>query len=103
MSPIGDVVMVEPLDPVYAYIDGKIEELKADLLGTKRAQARSQATFATVVIINALKARDMNLALKLRSKIEGDLKLVFDKISKSDNPLKLADEYMEQLNNYLAR
>ncbi len=91
----------ENLDPVYGYVDGRIDELKAELLVTKRELASTTISLTTSSIILNMRMTDPALLSKLNKKIQNDLQLALVKIHNSPNPQPVANEYLAQLNGYL--
>jgi hypothetical protein len=93
----------ERVDPVYAYIDGRINELDKELLLTQRSIATLYITSVSAVILSNLRRSDPQKYEALNRPIRSQIVSAFIEMDKSDKPLNIASEFADNMAEWLSR
>lgn len=94
---------LERVDPVYEYIDGRINELDRELLSTQRIIATLYITSVSAVILANLRHSDPQKYEALDKPIKSQIGSTFAEIDKSDKPLNIASEFAHNMAEWLTR
>lgn len=84
-------------DPVYKYVDDKIEELNGKLLLMQRRMAASNVTLVAFISVVSLQFSDPQKLKALSDGIKKQMQDAIEKIDKSDNPLDIANEFINDI------